>query len=86
MKHKISLCISALAFITAFLITMSSHSGREEALASPHCAEILRFHILAESDSTMTRNEDCLKGLCTGLYYGQVLPARTTPNAAGTDR
>ena len=50
MKYKISLCISALCFFTAFLILMASRTTGEEALASRIAPEILRFHVLAESD------------------------------------
>ena len=42
MKHRISLCISALCFFTAFLITMSSRTAGEEALAARIAPEILR--------------------------------------------
>ena len=34
MKYKISLCISALCFLTAFLITLAGRTTGEEALAS----------------------------------------------------
>ena len=45
MKYKISLCISALCFFTAFLILMASRTTGEEALASRIAPEILRFHV-----------------------------------------
>ena len=47
MKYKISLCISALCFLTAFLITLAGRTTGEEALASRIAPEILRFHIFA---------------------------------------
>ena len=56
MKYKISLCISALCFFTAFLILTASRTTGEEALASRIAPEILRFHVLAESDSTRDQN------------------------------
>ena len=40
MKYKISLCISALCFFTAFLILMASRTTGEEALASRIAPEI----------------------------------------------
>ena len=51
MKYKISLCVSALCFFTAFLIAMSARQQGNEALAARIAPEILRFHILANSDS-----------------------------------
>ena len=51
MKYRISLCISALCFLTAFLIALSARQQGSEALASRIAPEILRFHILANSDS-----------------------------------
>lgn len=51
MKYRISLCISALCFLTAFLIALSARQQGSEALASRIAPEILRFHILANSNS-----------------------------------
>lgn len=51
MKYRISLCISALCFLTAFLIALSARQQGGEALAARIAPEILRFHILANSDS-----------------------------------
>ena len=80
MKHKISLCISALCFITAFLITMSSRTAGEEALASRIAPEILRFHILAESDSAHDQELKIgLKGLVLDYVHSQV------PDSTGKD-
>ena len=80
MKHKISLCISALCFFTAFLITMSARTSGEEALASRIAPEILRFHILAESDSPHDQELKMgLKGLVLDYVHSQV------PDSAGKE-
>lgn len=52
MKHRYSLCISALCFLTAFLIALTVRQQGNEALAARIAPEILRFHILANSDSS----------------------------------
>lgn len=73
MKYKVSLCISALCFFTAFLILMSCRTSGEEALASRIAPEILRFHILAESDSP--RDQDLklgVKSLVLDYIHSQV--------------
>lgn len=73
MKYKISLCISALCFFTAFLILMASRTTGEEALASRIAPEILRFHVLAESDSARDQNLKLgVKGLVLDYIHGQV--------------
>lgn len=73
MKYKISLCISALCFFTAFLIFMASRTTGEEALASRIAPEILRFHVLAESDSARDQNLKLgVKGLVLDYIHGQV--------------
>lgn len=80
MKYKISLCISALCFLSAFLITMSARTAGEEALASRIAPEILRFHILAESDSTHDQELKMgLKGLVLDYVHSQV------PDSAGKE-
>ncbi len=50
MKYKISLCISALCFLAAFLICASESRAFQEALASRISPEILRFRVVAESN------------------------------------
>ena len=73
MKYKISLCISALCFFTAFLILMASRTTGEEALASRIAPEILRFHVLAESDSARDQNLKLgVKGLVLDYIRSQV--------------
>ena len=51
MKYKLSLCISALCLLTAFLLSMALRLESSEALASRLAPDILRFHVLADSDS-----------------------------------
>ena len=50
MKYKVSLCISALCFFMAFLILLSARAKEQEALADRIAPDILRFHVLAESN------------------------------------
>lgn len=51
MKYKISLCISAACFLTALLLSLSARQAGQEAMAERISPDILRFHILANSDS-----------------------------------
>ncbi len=51
MKYKTSLSISALCFLTALLLLLASRQNSQEAMAARIAPEILRFHILAESNS-----------------------------------
>lgn len=75
MKHKISLCISALCFLTAFLIILTSRTASDEALASRIAPQILRFHILAESDSTQDQELKLgVKGLVLDYVHSQTGP------------
>lgn len=72
MKYKASLCASALCFFTAFLIILASRTSGEEALASRIAPEILRFHILAESDSAYDQNLKLgVKGLVLDYIHSQ---------------
>lgn len=73
MKYKISLCISALCFFTAFLILMASRTLSEEAMASRIAPQILRFHVLAESDSARDQELKIgVKGLVLDYIHSQV--------------
>lgn len=75
MKYKISLCISALCFFTAFLILMASRQAGEEALADRIAPKILRFHVLAESDSSRDQELKLgVKGLVLDYVHSQVPP------------
>lgn len=80
MKYKVSLCFSALCFLTAFLIMLASRTAGEEALASRIAPEILRFHILAESDSPHDQELKLgLKGFVLDYVHSQV------PDSAGKE-
>lgn len=80
MKYKISLCISALCFLTAFLIILSSRTAGEEALASRIAPEILRFHILAESNRPHDQELKLgLKGVVLDYVHSHV------PDSAGKE-
>ena len=48
-KRDLFLCITCL--LLAFLLTMASGRRNEEAMAARIAPEILRFHVLANSDS-----------------------------------
>ncbi len=49
-RHDLFLCITCL--LIAFLLTVSDGRQKDEALAARIAPEILRFHVLANSDST----------------------------------
>lgn len=51
MKKKYDFCLSVTLILTAFLLAMSGVRRNEEALAARIAPEILRFHVLANSDS-----------------------------------
>lgn len=52
MKKKYYICLSFTLVLTAFLVVMSAVRNRNTALASRIAPEILRFHVLANSDSS----------------------------------
>jgi len=52
MKKKYQFCLSLTLGLLIFLLTMSGLRRKEEALASRIAPEILRFHVLANSDSS----------------------------------
>lgn len=51
MKKKYDFCLSIMLILMAFLIAMSGIRKKEESLASRIAPDILRFHVLANSDS-----------------------------------
>lgn len=51
MKKKYQFCLSLTLGLLIFLLAMSGFRRKEEALASRIAPEILRFHVLANSDS-----------------------------------
>lgn len=51
MKHIYKFCMTATLFLTVFLLAMHGIRRNEEALASRLAPEVLRFHVLANSDS-----------------------------------
>lgn len=52
MNKKYHFCLSGICFLTAFLVAMSGLRKQDEALASRIAPSILRFHVLANSDSS----------------------------------
>lgn len=53
-KYHLYLCITCL--LLAFLLTMAASRKNDEAMAARIAPEILRFHVLANSDSTEDQN------------------------------
>ena len=51
MKHKLTLTISSLLLFTALLLSLTFRQQWNEALASRLSPDILRFHVLADSNS-----------------------------------
>ena len=51
MKRTCKLSLSSLCFLICFLLSMSGIRARDEALAADIAPKILRFHVLANSDS-----------------------------------
>lgn len=51
MKKTYDFCLSATLFLMAFLVAMSGIRKHNEALAARIAPDILRFHVLANSDS-----------------------------------
>lgn len=53
-KRDLFLCITCL--LIAFLLTLANDRSSDEALAARIAPEILRFHVLANSNSTEDQN------------------------------
>lgn len=53
-KRDLFLCITCL--LIAFLLTLANDRSNDEALAARIAPEILRFHVLANSNSTQDQN------------------------------
>ena len=51
MKVSFYFCLSGMCFLVAFLLLMSGVRRQEEALAGRIAPAVLRFHVLANSDS-----------------------------------
>ena len=51
MKRTCKLSLASLCFLICFLLSMSGIRARDEALAADIAPKILRFHVLANSDS-----------------------------------
>ena len=51
MKRTCKLSLSSLCFLICFLLSMFGIRARGEALAADNAPKILRFHVLANSDS-----------------------------------
>ena len=52
MKKNDKFCLSAMLLLIAFLLIMNGTRRRDEALAARVAPEVLRFHVLANSDRT----------------------------------
>lgn len=51
-KNVFFLALSSVCFLTAFLLSMAFLQKRDEALAAHIAPEVIRFHVLANSDSS----------------------------------
>lgn len=56
MKQKRDLFLCIICFLFALLLTLAGGRQKDEALAERIAPEILRFHVLANSDSTEDQN------------------------------
>ena len=56
MKQRRDLFLCITCFLIAFLLTLSDGRQKDEALAARIAPEILRFHVLANSDSSEDQN------------------------------
>jgi stage II sporulation protein R len=74
MKRTCKLSLSSLCFLICFLLSMSGIRARDEALAADIAPKILRFHVLANSDSA---RDQALK-----LYIKDLLLEKIRDDAA----
>ncbi len=51
MKKSYDFCLTAILLLCTFLLSMAGIRRKEEALAARIAPEVLRFHVLANSDS-----------------------------------
>lgn len=79
MRKKYNICLSVMLFFMAFLVAMSSIRNRDTAMAARIAPEILRFHVLANSDS---REDQTLKLEVKDLLLKEI---RETSGAASKE-
>ena len=72
MKRTYPFCLSVLCFFICFLLALSGLRARDEALASDLAPKILRFHVLANSDSA---TDQALKLRVKDLLLGEIRSA-----------
>ena len=72
MNRKSALCFSVLCFFICFLLALSGLRARDAALASDLAPKILRFHVLANSDSAA---DQALKLRVKDLLLGEIRSA-----------
>ena len=54
-KKILYFTLSLACFLLAFLLSMIALRGRDEALAAHLAPQVLRFHVLANSDSGLNK-------------------------------
>lgn len=77
MKRTYKLCLSVLCFFICFLLALDGIRARDEALAADISPKILRFHVLANSNSA---EDQALK-----LRVKDLLLEKIRDGAAGND-
>ena len=71
MKRTCKLSLSFLCFLICFLLSMSGIRARDEALAADIAPKILRFHVLANSDSAKDQALKLREGSSSGKDPGR---------------
>ena len=80
MKKKYDFCLTLMLLLMIFLMTMSGIQRKQEALVSRIAPEILRFHVLANSDSP---EDQALKLEVKDLLL-EAIPAQPTKEAVSS--
>lgn len=81
MNNYKKLCTLMTLILMAFLLTMNGARRRDEALAARIAPEILRFHVLANSDSD---EDQALKLLVKDFVLGELRPHAASKEEAQT--
>lgn len=79
MKKNYYICLSMLLWLSAFLLIMGGLRRKSEALASRISPEILRFHVLANSDSD---EDQAVKLLVKDMLLDEIRWSLSPENAA----
>ncbi|SCI65258.1 stage II sporulation protein R [uncultured Clostridium sp.] len=82
MKRTCKLSLSSLCFLICFLLSMSGIRARDEALAADIAPKILRFHVLANSDSA---RDQALKLYIKDLLLEKIRDGAAVKQIAGKE-